>query len=90
MDMETPEFLENTYTAKVGYLLTKIDILGVNDRESLYREVITKNSEDGSFTVVSYSVEDDRRGLKKGVERIDMLSCTVVREAGGSDGLRCV
>jgi hypothetical protein len=79
------EFLDTTYTIEVGALQIPIPIPTISDRESLYRG-IKFWSQDNSFVYVAYTTEDERRPVGGGKVRIESLSCTVVREAPGTEG----
>ncbi|GMI54672.1 hypothetical protein TeGR_g1117 [Tetraparma gracilis] len=71
------EVLETSYTTMLGCKQLPIPILTISDREVLYRNVWFRNDQDHSFMSMSYTVED---------VRVESLSCTVFKEAPGTEG----
>ncbi|GMI38375.1 hypothetical protein TeGR_g13291, partial [Tetraparma gracilis] len=79
------EFLDTTYTTETGVVQIPIPVPTISDRESLFRGSKFW-SQDNSFVYVAYTIEDERRPVEGGKVRIEALTCTVVREAPGTEG----
>ncbi|GMI19262.1 hypothetical protein TeGR_g715, partial [Tetraparma gracilis] len=77
------QVIEASYTASLELLAVAAD------KEALCRRFYLKKKDgDGydCFSSTSYAVDDENKPASAGRERTDMIFCTVVREAAGTEG----
>lgn len=82
------EVIDSTVTTSLEFLPIKIGVMGISDRESLYRTAKVRNDRTDVYTNVAYSVEDPKKPEVAGKVRVDALAVFVVKPLPGSEGKR--
>jgi hypothetical protein len=82
------EVIDSTVTTSLEFLPIKIGVMGISDRESLYRTAKVRNDRTNVYTNVAYSVKDPKKPEVAGKVRVDALSVFIVKPLPGSEGKR--
>ncbi|GMI38924.1 hypothetical protein TeGR_g3516, partial [Tetraparma gracilis] len=83
--VDKKDLVDFSYTTALELVQIPVGVPTLSDREILYRTTV-KLEDDGSFTYCGYSIEDERRQVKKGHVRADTFFCQVMRPLPGSKG----